>query len=53
LAHSAHGRRQRDAGGAQRETGGRPWRGAQQEALAVVLDLGLGQRIEIGDDFRP
>jgi len=27
--------------------------GADGEALAVVPDLGLGERIQIGDDFRP
>src|SRR5437660_12873279 len=49
----AHGWRQRDAGGAQRQARGRSWRASQHEALAVLLDLGLGQRVEISDDFRP
>src|SRR3974377_2474117 len=49
----AHGRRQRDAGRTEGEAGGRTWRGANDEAFAVVLDLGLGQRVEIGDDLRP
>ena len=49
----ADGWRQCDAGSANSETGGGPGRGADHEALAVVLDLGLGQRVEIGDDLRP
>ena len=28
-------------------------RGAGHEALAVVLDLGFGQRVEMGDDLGP
>jgi len=31
---------------------GRARRGAEDEALAVVLDLGLGQRVQIGGGFR-
>ena len=49
----ADGGRQSNAGGAQGETGGWAWRRAQQEALTILFDLGLGQRIEIGQDFRP
>ena len=49
----ADGRRQRDAGGTQGEAGGGTRRGADDEAFAVVRDLGLGQRIEIGDGLRP
>jgi hypothetical protein len=46
----------RSAAARRRRRAARDWRqavarNAQQEALAVVL--GLGQRIEIGDDFRP
>ncbi len=48
-----HSRGQRDAGGPQGEAGGRPRRGANHEALAVVFDFGLGQRVEIGNDLRP
>ena len=35
------------------EAGGGAWSGADGEALAVLLDLSLGERIQIGDDFRP
>ena len=49
----ADGRRQRDADGTQGQAGGRTRRGADGEALVVVLDLGLGQRVQIGDDLRP
>ena len=49
----ADGRRQRDADGTQGQAGGRTRRGADDEALVVVLDLGLGQRVQIGDDLRP
>ena len=49
----ADGRRQRDAGRSQGEAGGRTRGGADDEAFAIVLDLGLGQRIQIGDDLRP
>ena len=49
----ADGWRQCDADPANSETGGGPGRGADHEAHAVVLDLGLGQRVEIGDDVRP
>jgi hypothetical protein len=28
-------------------------RRAQQEAFVVLLDLGLGERVEIGDNVRP
>ena len=43
----------RDTGRAQGEAGGGTRGGANDKALAVVLDLGLGQRIEIGNDLRP
>src|SRR5437016_14384354 len=46
-------RRQCDAGRSQGQAGGGAWRGSDNEALAVVLDLDLGQRIQIGDDFWP
>src|SRR5262245_15218926 len=49
----ADGWRQRDSGRTQGEAGGRTRRRADNEALAVVLDLGLGQRIQIGDALRP
>src|SRR3974390_208800 len=53
LVDLAHGGRQRDAGGGERETGGGTrWR-AQQEAFVVLLDLGLGERVEIGENVRP
>src|ERR1700686_4886150 len=53
LVDLAHGGRQRDAGGGERETGrGTRWR-AQQEAFVVLLDLGLGERVEIGENVRP
>jgi hypothetical protein len=45
--------RQHDPDGTQGEAGGGTWGGAYHEALAVLLDLGLGQRIQIGDDPRP
>src|SRR6202158_4670433 len=49
----AHGGRQRDTGGGERETGGGTrWR-AQQEAFVVLLDLGLGERVEVGENVRP
>jgi hypothetical protein len=46
-------RRQGDADGVQDETGGGARSRAQNEALAVLFDLGLGQLVEIGKDFRP
>src|ERR1700674_4353678 len=53
LVDLAHGGRQRDTGGGERETGGGTrWR-AQQEAFVVLLDLGLGERVEIGENVRP
>src|SRR5208282_2897623 len=48
-----HARRQRDAGGAQRQAGRGAWSGAEEEALTLLLDLGLGQRVEIGEDLGP
>jgi hypothetical protein len=44
------GRQKRDAGGAQRERGAG---GTSQEAFAVVLDLGLGQGVDVGDNLGP
>src|SRR5208337_3333533 len=49
----AQGRWQGDAEGGEREGGGGTRGGAQQEALAVLFDLGLGERVEIGDDVGP
>ena len=49
----AHGRRQRHAGSTQSESGGGTRRRANDEAFAVVLDLGLRQRVEIGNDLGP
>jgi hypothetical protein len=49
----ADGGRQGNSGGAQGEAGGGTRGGADDEALAFVLDLGFGQGIQIGDDFRP
>src|SRR6516164_6311883 len=53
LSGLAHGRRQRHAGSTQSESGGGTRRRANDEAFAVVLDLGLRQRIEIGNDLGP
>jgi hypothetical protein len=47
------GGRQGNADGAQSEACSRAWRGAQHEALVVLFDLGLGQRVEIGEDRGP
>jgi hypothetical protein len=47
----AYGCREGDAGNAESETGGGPRRRAKHEARAVMLDFGLGQRIEIGNDL--
>lgn len=44
---------QGNADGAQGETGGRARSRAQQGALVILFDLGLGQRIEMGEDFGP
>src|SRR5258705_12452277 len=49
----ADGWRQRDDSFTEREAGGGMRRGANDEAFAVVLDFGLGQGIQIGDDRRP
>ena len=49
----ADGGRQRNAGRAQGEAGGGTRGGADDEALAFVIDLGLGQGIQIGDDLGP
>src|ERR1700687_5837659 len=49
----AHGGRQRDTGGGEGDTdGGARWR-AQQEAFVVLLDFGLGERVEVGENVRP
>ena len=48
-----HGRREGNAGGARREAGGGARGGADEEAPAVVGDLGLGQRVEVGADLGP
>ena len=42
-----HRRRQDDAEGGGREAGGEARVRAQEEALAVLLDLGLGERVEV------
>src|SRR5271156_3827352 len=44
---------QSDAGGAKGEAGGGARRRAQEKALAVLLNLGLGQRVEVGDNIGP
>ena len=49
----ADGGRQGDAGGAECQAGGGARGGADEEALVVVGDLGLGQRVEIGEDLGP
>ncbi len=49
----ADGRRERDTGRAQGQAGGGARGGADEEAFAIVFDLGLGQGIQIGDDLRP
>ena len=41
------------AGSTHSESGGGTLRRANDEAFAVVLDLGLRQRIEIGNDLGP
>ena len=48
-----HGGRQGDAGGAQRQARGGAGRRAQDETLPVLFDLGLGQRVEVGEDLGP
>ena len=53
LASCPDGWRKRDADGAQGKTGGGTGGGTGDEALAVVLDFGLGERVEIGDDLGP
>jgi hypothetical protein len=45
--------RQGDAGGAQRQARGGAGRRAQDETLPVLFDLGLGQRVEVGEDLGP
>ena len=49
----AQRRRQGDAEGGKREAGRGTRSGAQQEAFAVLFDLGLGQRVEVSDDGGP
>ena len=49
----AQRRRQGDAEGGKREAGGGTRGGAQLEALAVLFDFGLGERVEVGDDGGP
>src|SRR6478672_4464116 len=49
----ANGGRQGDAGSTQRETGGGARRRADDEALAVLGDRGLGQCVEIAEDLGP
>ena len=49
----AHCRWQRHAGGAECEAGCGAWCRANDEPFAFLLDLGLGQRVEIGDDVSP
>jgi hypothetical protein len=49
----ANGRGKSNTGSAQGKTGGRTRCRAKHKALAVVLDLGLCQRIEIGNDLGP
>jgi hypothetical protein len=53
LGELAHGGRQGDAGGAQGEARGRTRRRTQQETLAVLLDFGLGQGFQVGQDIGP
>jgi len=53
LGELAHGGRQGDASGAQGEAGGGTRRRTQQETLAVLLDLGLGQGFQVGEDIGP
>ena len=49
----ADGGRQGNSGRAQGEAGGGTRGGADDEALAFVIDLGLGQAIQIGDALGP
>ena len=44
----AHSGRQGDAGGAQGQTGGGPRHRAQVKTLAVLFDLNLVRRVEVG-----
>src|SRR6202034_2513411 len=53
-ARSAAGRRRRRATpSSRRGGGGGAGRRAQEETLAVLFDLGLGQRVEVGEDLWP
>lgn len=47
------GGRQGDTGGAEGEARGGSGCGAKAEMGAVLLDFGLGQRVEVGEDGRP
>jgi hypothetical protein len=47
------GRRQGDADGVEREAGGGARGAADEEAPAVVDDLGLGQGVEVGANLGP
>src|SRR5450759_2492780 len=51
FGHLTDGGWQGNADGAQRKAGGRARSRAQHEALVVLLDLSLGQRVEIGEDL--
>ena len=42
-------RRQDDTEGGEREVGSGAWGRAQQEAFAVLLDLGLDEQVQVGD----
>src|SRR5271165_475304 len=53
VADEAQGRRQCETEGGKRKAGGGARGGAQEKALAVLLDLGLGQRVQVGDDGGP
>ena len=49
----AQRRRQGDADSGKRQAGGGTRSGAQQEALAILLDFCLGKRLQIGDNGGP
>ena len=49
----AERRREGDAEGGKGERGAGARGGAQEEALAVLFDLGLGERVEVGHHRRP
>jgi hypothetical protein len=49
----SYGGRQGNAGGLKRQARRRAWGGRDEEAVIVLLDFGLGQRLEIGQNVGP